>query len=73
MSIITLGDHCTPALLLKETGFRKIAYPFDWIAHVDELNSSTMPVVIHIIRSLIEGISVDVILTCFLPDFSKNE
>lgn len=34
-SIIPLGDHCAPSLLLRKLGLRTKAYPFDWVMSSD--------------------------------------
>ncbi len=32
---VSLGSHCSPALILRKAGIRKAAYPFDWAVSVD--------------------------------------
>lgn len=66
-TFISLGDHCYPAILMKELGLRTSAYPFDWIAHNDELNGNLTNLIIDIIVYIQNGNSVDQILNKFLP------
>lgn len=33
MNIIPLGDHCAPAMILKDLGYRNSSYPFDWFCY----------------------------------------
>lgn len=32
---VSLGSHCEPAHMLKSSGLRKMAFPFDWIVSFD--------------------------------------
>jgi len=33
MNLIPLGDHCAPAMILKDLGYRTCSYPFDWYCY----------------------------------------
>jgi hypothetical protein len=66
-NFISLGDHCYSALLLKELGLRTSAYPFDWIAHTDELNGNLSNLIVDILSDILDGGSIDCILASFMP------
>ena len=72
IQIIPLGDHCTSALILKRLGLRHKSYPFDWISHVDELNGSTLPIILDAMKSLLSGVSITTLLADLLPIYDAN-
>lgn len=40
--MISIGDHCTVPLLLKELGLRTKSYPFDWTTHEEQLHDTNI-------------------------------
>jgi hypothetical protein len=54
MNFIPLGDHCAPAILLKELGLRQQAYPFDWYAaHGDDPSRSVLEMNMELLQELL--------------------
>ncbi len=59
-AIIPLGDHCLPALILKELAIRGCSYPFDWITFQEQLYTTNISYNIKLIKRILNGNSIDV-------------
>lgn len=64
---IPLGDHCAPAIILKEIGSRQASFPFDWI--MGEEGATCLFTNISLFSRLIRGSDVSSITDEFLQGF----
>jgi hypothetical protein len=72
--IIPLGDHCAIAMILKELNMREKSYPFDWIAHYESLNNSSIYTIFEIINKLNSSPNIDEIIENYIGDaFTNNK
>ena len=71
--MISIGDHCTVPLLLKELNLRTKSYPFDWTTHQDQLYDTNIMHNLSFIERLSHD-SIDNIVRDYLgPDITTGK
>jgi hypothetical protein len=71
-NIIPLGDHCAIGSILQELKMRDKSFPFDWTAHYDSLNNSSIYTNIEIINKLENIENIDEIIDYYLGNAFEN-
>ena len=70
--MISIGDHCTVPLLLKELNLRTKSYPFDWTTHEEQLHDTNIMHNLSFIQRLSHD-NLDSIVEDYLgPDITKG-
>ena len=54
-NIISMGDNCMVAEILKDLGMRKCSYPFDWITHVHYFTATNINYNFEMVDKLMQG------------------
>jgi hypothetical protein len=65
---ISLGDHCAPAILLKELGLRTHSFPFDWVTFAEPLHDTNLMYNASIINQLLQTRDPSLIANEFIGD-----
>jgi len=74
-TLIPLGDHCAPSLLLRDIGLRTNAYPFDWVMATN-VDTNIITTFLDITCRLLETKDPDEITKSYIgdlkiPDYTK--
>jgi hypothetical protein len=77
-TLISLGDHCAIPAILRDLGFRKHSYPFDWVSNREQVHDTNLMYNFEITNKLLEtgdvhGARVSYIGTETLGDDKVNK
>jgi hypothetical protein len=72
-NIISIGDHCSIPIILKELNVRKKSYPFDWVTKIDHIHDTNIIYNIQLINQLHYSENVDYIVQMYIGNALENE